>query len=98
MIARALNASVPCGWVLGYAVYGADRRLRVMLEERGRLVPDGCGELGRIGERHRVQRRDVDRKLGERHKTGAEVVADPLVQLAGGRVDEEAFLGARHLT
>jgi SRSO17 transposase len=26
---------VPCGWVLGDAVYGADRRLRVMLEQRG---------------------------------------------------------------
>jgi SRSO17 transposase len=35
MIARALDAGVPCGWVLGDAVYGADRRLRVMLEGRG---------------------------------------------------------------
>ena len=35
MIARALDAGVPCGWVLGDEVYGADRRLRVMLEERG---------------------------------------------------------------
>jgi SRSO17 transposase len=35
MIARALDAGVPCQWVLGDAVYGADRRLRVMLEERG---------------------------------------------------------------
>jgi hypothetical protein len=26
---------VPCGWVLGDAVYGADRRLRLMLEGRG---------------------------------------------------------------
>jgi SRSO17 transposase len=32
MVARALDAGVPCGWVLGDAVYGADRRLRVMLE------------------------------------------------------------------
>jgi SRSO17 transposase len=36
MIARALDAGVPCGWVLGDAVYGADRRLRVMLEGRGK--------------------------------------------------------------
>ncbi len=36
MIARALDAGVPCGWVLGDEVYGADRRLRAMLEERGR--------------------------------------------------------------
>src|SRR5215217_4174479 len=35
MIARALDAGVPCGWVLGDAVYGADRRLRMMLEGRG---------------------------------------------------------------
>jgi SRSO17 transposase len=36
MVARALDAGVPCGWVLGDAVYGADRRLRIMLEERGK--------------------------------------------------------------
>jgi hypothetical protein len=35
MVARALDAGVPCGWVLGDAVYGADRRLRVMLDRRG---------------------------------------------------------------
>lgn len=35
MIARALDAGVPCAWVLGDAVYGADRRLRIMLEGRG---------------------------------------------------------------
>jgi SRSO17 transposase len=36
MIARALDAGVPCEWVLGDEVYGADRRLRSMLEERGK--------------------------------------------------------------
>src|SRR4051812_4538512 len=36
MLARALDAGVPCDWVLGDEVYGADRRLRTMLEERGR--------------------------------------------------------------
>jgi SRSO17 transposase len=36
MLARALDAGVPCGWVLGDEVYGADRRLRAMLEERGK--------------------------------------------------------------
>src|SRR3712207_9583156 len=35
MLARALDAGVPCGWVLGDEVYGADRRLRMMLEGRG---------------------------------------------------------------
>src|SRR5437763_16219049 len=36
MVARALDAGVPCEWVLGDEVYGADRRLRTMLEERDR--------------------------------------------------------------
>src|SRR5690349_21521314 len=36
MVARALDAGVPCGWVLGDEVYGADRRLRLMLEGRGK--------------------------------------------------------------
>ena len=36
MIARALDAGVPCEWVLGDEVYGADRRLWMMLEERGK--------------------------------------------------------------
>ena len=35
MVARALDAGVPCGWVLGDAVHGADRRLRMMPEGRG---------------------------------------------------------------
>ncbi len=35
MVARALDAGVPCGWVLGDAVHGADRRPRMMLEGRG---------------------------------------------------------------
>jgi len=35
MIARALDAGVPCAWVLADALYGADSRLRRMLEDRG---------------------------------------------------------------
>src|SRR5689334_13976057 len=35
-IARALDAGVPGGWVLGDGVYGADRQLWMMLEERGK--------------------------------------------------------------
>jgi SRSO17 transposase len=58
MIARALDAGVPCEWVLGDEVYGADRRLRVMLEARGRpylLAIRGNDKLwselgGRIGQ------------------------------------------------
>jgi SRSO17 transposase len=36
MLARALDAGVPCAWVLGDEVYGADRRLRLMPEGRGK--------------------------------------------------------------
>jgi SRSO17 transposase len=35
MLARALEAGVPAGWVTGDEVYGGDRRLRLALEERG---------------------------------------------------------------
>jgi len=34
MIAAALDAGVPCAWVLGDSVYGSDKTLRVMLESR----------------------------------------------------------------
>jgi SRSO17 transposase len=34
MLARALAAGVPCGWVTGDEVYGGDRRLRLWLEEQ----------------------------------------------------------------
>jgi SRSO17 transposase len=40
MIGRALDAGVPCAWVLGDEVYGSDRRLRMDLERRGQpFVP-----------------------------------------------------------
>ena len=35
LIASALDAGVPCAWVLADALYGADSRLRRMLEGRG---------------------------------------------------------------
>jgi SRSO17 transposase len=34
MIAAALDAGVPCAWVLADALYGSDSRLRRMLEAR----------------------------------------------------------------
>jgi SRSO17 transposase len=34
MIARALDAGIPCGWVLGDEVYGSDHKLRRLLEQR----------------------------------------------------------------
>ena len=35
MIVRALDAGVPCAWVLGDEVYGSDHTLRTLLEQRG---------------------------------------------------------------
>jgi SRSO17 transposase len=35
LIARALDAGVPCAWVLADALYGSDSRLRRLLEDRG---------------------------------------------------------------
>ena len=34
MIGRALDAGLPCAWVLGDEIYGSDRRLRMGLERR----------------------------------------------------------------
>lgn len=34
LIARALDAGVPCAFVLSDAVYGSDKKLRMMLEAR----------------------------------------------------------------
>ena len=34
MIGRALDAGLPCAWVLGDEIYGSDRRLRLELERR----------------------------------------------------------------
>ncbi len=35
MIARTLDAGVPCAWVLADALYGSDSALRLLLEDRG---------------------------------------------------------------
>lgn len=35
LVAAALDAGVPCAWVLADALYGSDSRLRGMLEDRG---------------------------------------------------------------
>jgi len=36
LIGAALDAGVPCAWVLADAVYGSDKHLRMMLERRGK--------------------------------------------------------------
>jgi SRSO17 transposase len=54
MIEQALNAGVPCAYVLGDAVYGADSSLRRMMEERDQpyvLAVRGAHAMRRGGER-----------------------------------------------
>jgi SRSO17 transposase len=58
MLARALDTGVPCAWVLGDSVYGSDRRLRLMLEERDRpyllaIRGDDLVRVARNGETER---------------------------------------------
>jgi SRSO17 transposase len=36
MVEAALDAGVPCAWVLGDSVYGSDKSLRIMLESRNK--------------------------------------------------------------
>jgi len=36
LLSAALDADVPCAWVLADAVYGSDKNLRMMLERRGK--------------------------------------------------------------
>lgn len=59
MIEHALNAGVPCRWVTGDAVYGGDRTLRFMLEQRRQsfVLAVACNEpLWRDGPRYQSAR------------------------------------------
>ena len=59
MIEHALDAGVPCRWVTGDAVYGGDRTLRFMLEQRRQsfVLAVACNEpLWRDGPRYQSAR------------------------------------------
>jgi SRSO17 transposase len=49
MLERALDAGVPCAWVTGDSVYGADHALRRRIEERGRGYVLGVTSGQRLG-------------------------------------------------
>jgi SRSO17 transposase len=51
MLARALGAGVPCAWVAGDSVYGADAALRRAIERRGRGYVLGVTSAQRLGRR-----------------------------------------------
>jgi SRSO17 transposase len=55
MLDRALDAGVPCSWVTGDSVYGADRALRRRIEARG-----GLGYLLAVTSGQRLGGRRVD--------------------------------------
>lgn len=67
LLERALDAGLPCAWVTGDAVYGADRSLRLALEERGRSFVLGVSSGERLlVEGARYERADaLAAKLGE---------------------------------
>ena len=49
MLARALEAGVPCAWVTGDSVYGADSALRRAIERNGRGYVLGVTSAQRLG-------------------------------------------------
>jgi SRSO17 transposase len=51
MLERALDAGVPCAWVAGDSVYGADRALRRAIEARRRGYVPGVTSGQRLGAR-----------------------------------------------
>src|SRR4051794_40377374 len=55
MLGRALDAGVPCSWVTGDSVYGADRTLRRRIEARG-----GLGYVLAVTSAQRLGGRRVD--------------------------------------
>src|SRR3954454_20351929 len=55
MLERALDAGVPCSWVTGDSVYGADRALRRRIEARG-----GLGDVLAVTSGQRLGGRRVD--------------------------------------
>jgi SRSO17 transposase len=67
MVAAAIEAGVPCTWVLGDAVYGSDKTLRVMLENHDKpyVLSIRGNERLMIGDSARIRRKNwprMDRK------------------------------------
>src|SRR3954466_6231835 len=71
MLERALDAGVPCSWVTGDSVYGADRALRRRIEARGGLGgacprAGGAGPGGAGGDRRPAAGRPARGRVGGR--------------------------------
>ncbi len=65
LIAAALDAGVPCAWVLADAVYGSDKQLRMMLERRDKHYV--------LAVRSNERLMADDRELGHARGTAAEL-------------------------
>src|SRR3954467_7692176 len=85
MVARALGAGVPGAGVLGDEVYGADRRLRAMLEERGRPYVLAIRSNDRL---------DADLEGGVGRDTAGVLTRDPALEGGVGRATPAALTGA----
>jgi len=71
MLERALDAGVPCSWVTGDSVYGADRALRRRIEARGGLGgacprAGGAGPGGAGGDQRPAAGRQARGRVGRR--------------------------------
>src|SRR4051812_49015429 len=68
MLERALDAGVPCAWVTGDSVYGADRALRRRIEARGGACPraGGAGPGGAGRDQRPAAGREAGGRLGGR--------------------------------
>src|SRR4051812_12605199 len=71
MLERALDAGVPCAWVAGDSVYGADRALRRRIEARGGLGgacprAGGAGPGGAGGDQRPAAGRPARGRVGRR--------------------------------
>src|SRR3954467_8870507 len=76
MLERALDAGVPCSWVTGDSVYGADRTLRRRIEARGGLggarpPAGGAGPRGAGGDQRPAAGRQARGRPGCRRRAGS---------------------------
>jgi len=95
MLERALDAGVPCSWVTGDSVYGADRALRRRIEARGGLGgacprAGGAGPGGAGGDQRPAAGRQARGRVGGR---GAARSLAPAERRRGGEGPAALRLG-----
>jgi SRSO17 transposase len=101
MLARALDAGVPAGWVAGDEVYGADPRLRAELEARGvgYVLAVACDHRVRIGGQARrvdALAAEVPARAWQQVSCGPGAKGHRWYHWAFVRLDDEPGRGAQH--